>query len=366
MAADTPETEIEPGSSPPADGGVEPSGPSQDEAPLTLREEIEAAAREVRGETDKPADERPRDATGRFIPKAEDAKATPGTAARTPASLDATSAPSSPATTSGTPAAPSTAPAGPPPGWDAEAKALYPKLPPAIQAAVSRREEEVSRGFAQYAQAKQELERVIAPRRQYYSGDGVSDTQAIDNIWKWFEALKNSPNEALPALAQMFGATISSGAPADSPQVNPEVAALRAHIQRLEGQVGQVAGTFEQQQTAARRAEIAEFAKDKPHFEKVRVTMGRLMSAGVAQGLTDAYQQAVRITPEVSAALAAEEKASADKVAAEAALRSRPGSQRRAAVSVRGGSPNGSAGAAVPAGSLREELQRQFAEARGG
>jgi hypothetical protein len=362
VAADTPETEIEPVSSPPADGGVEPSAPSQDEAPLTLREEIEAAAREVRGETDKPADERPRDATGRFLPKA-DAPA-PNQVSR--ASDAPASAPSSPAATSGTPAAPSTAPAGPPPGWDAEAKALYPKLPPAIQAAVSRREEEVSRGFAQYAQAKQELERVIAPRRQYYSGDGVSDTQAIDNIWKWFEALKNSPNEALPALAQMFGATISSGAPADSPQVNPEVAVLRAHIQRLEGQVGQVAGTFEQQQTAARRAEIAEFAKDKPHFEKVRVTMGRLMSAGVAQGLTDAYQQAVRITPEVSAALAADEKAAADKVAAEAALRSRPGSQRRAAVSVRGGSPNGSAGAAVPAGSLREELQRQFAEARGG
>jgi hypothetical protein len=318
----------------------------------------------VRGETDKPADERPRDATGRFLPKAEAPE--PAKQVNSTSSVVSTSAPSSPAATSGTPAAPSTAPAGPPPGWDAEAKALYPKLPPAIQAAVSRREEEVSRGFAQYAQAKQELERVIAPRRQYYSGDGVSDTQAIDNIWKWFEALKNSPNEALPALAQMFGATISSGAPADSPQVNPEVAALRAHIQRLEGQVGQVAGTFEQQQVAARRAEIAEFAKDKPHFERVRVTMGRLMSAGVAQGLTDAYQQAVRITPEVSAALAAEEKAAADKAAAEAALRGRPGSQRRASVSVRGGSPNGSAGAAVPAGSLREELQRQFAEARGG
>jgi hypothetical protein len=299
---------------------------------------------------------RPRDASGRFIPQ-EAGAAQPATPDK------------SPAATSGTPAAPSTAPAGPPPGWDAEAKALYPKLPPAIQAAVSRREEEVSRGFAQYAQAKQELERVIAPRRQHYASEGVSDTQAINNLWTWFEALKNSPAESFPALAQTFGydlSTVTPGAPANSSQANPEIASLRAELAQLRGSVGQVAGTFEQQQTAARRAEIAEFAKDKPHFEKVRVTMGRLMSAGVAQGLTDAYQQAVRITPEVSAALAAEEKATADKAAAEAALRGRPGSQRRAAVSVRGGSPNGSAGSAVPAGSLREELQRQFAEARGG
>ncbi len=356
------DTELQP-DPPPADGGVEPGGDLADAAPApSLRETIEAAARDAGGET--PAGDRPRGPDGKFIPKAD--AAVPPTSGRGEGiTTPAASASPSPAATSDTSAAPSTAPAGPPPGWAAEAKAVFSTLPPAVQQAVVKREQEVSAGFAQYAQAKQQLEHVIAPRRQYYAGDGVSDVQAIDNIWKWFEALKNSPQEAMPALAQMFGydlSTVTPGAPQSSSQVSPEVAALKAEVARLSGQVGQVTGTFEQQQTAARRAELAAFAKDKPHFETVRVTMGRLMQSGIAQGLDDAYQQAVKLSPDAQAAIAAEN----ERKAAEDALKARGGgSQRRAAVSVRGGSPNGSAGPPVTT-SIRDSLREGFASARGG
>ncbi len=355
--------EIEPASSP-ADGGVEPAVPSQDEAPPSLRETIEAAARDVGGETAQDGD-RPRDASGRFLPNNPERS---GTAREAPGStsIKGSSPPlatPSPAP-SDTPAAPSTAPAGPPPGWTADAKALFPSLPPAIQAAVVKREAEVNAGFAQYSQRQKELDQVIGPRRQYCANEGVSDIQAIDNIWKWFEALRHSPQDSFPALAQMFGydlSTVSPSAAADPQQASPEIQSLRAEIRRLEGQVGQVTGTFEQQQIAVRRAELAAFAKDKPHFEAVRVTMGRLMAAGVAGTLDDAYQQAVKLDP----GAAAEVAAAAEKAAAAAALRGRPGSQRRAAVSVRGGSPNGAAGQPVMT-SIRESLKAGFAESRGG
>lgn len=357
------ENEIEAVSPSLPDGGVEPVSPP-DPAPPSVRETLDAAAREVRGETDdgsKPADagksggdDRPRDAGGRFLPKTE---AGAPVVAATPEK--------SPPTQSETQTAPSTAPSGPPPGWSAEAKAAFSTASPAIQAAVIKREQEISAGFAQYAQRQQQLEQVIAPRRQYYASDGVSDLQAIDNIWKWFEALKNSPAESFPALAQMFGYNLTPSADANSDQTNPENAALRAEIRRLEGQIGQVAGTFEQQQTEARRAELASWSKDKPYFEKVRVTMGRLMSAGVAGTLDDAYQQAIKVDPTVSAQVAAEEKAAAERKAAEEAISRRGGgNQRRAAVSVRGGSPNGAAGTSQPT-SIRESLMKGFAEARG-
>ena len=338
---------------PPYAGDVEAGGSSPTDPPPSLRETLEAAAREVEQPelADAPAaGDRPRGPDGKFIPK--------------DAAIGAPDQPS-PTATPDTPSAPSTAPLGPPPGWAVEAKAAFSKLPPAVQQAVVKREQEVSAGFAKYATQQKELEQVIGPRRQHYASEGVSDTQAINNLWTWFEALKNSPQNSFPALAQMFGydlSTVTPNAAADSSyQTNPEVVALKAELAQLRGTVGQVAGTFEQQQTEARRAELASFAKDKPHFEAVRVTMGRLMQAGLAQSLDDAYQQAVKLSPEASAAIAADKQ----KADAEAALRGRPGSQRRAAVSVRGSSPNGAAGAPVPT-SIRDSLREGFASARSG
>ncbi len=360
MVAENPEdTDLQPETPPPAAGDVDADAVANASAP-SLRETLEAAARDA-GEPAQDGD-RPRDASGRFLPKSADAAEGRSDAAAEKTASQPRS-PTFPAATSDTPAAPSTAPAGPPPGWASEAKAVFTTLPPAVQQAVIKREQEVSAGFAQYAQAKQELERVIAPRRQHYAADGISDVQAIDNIWQWFEALKNSPAQAMPALAQMFGydlSTVSPGADQSHSQVSPEVAALRAEVARLNGTVGQVTSTFEQQQTAARRAELDAFAKDKPHFERVRVTMGRLMQAGVAQGLDDAYQKAVALDPEATAAIAAE----ASRKAAEDALKVR-GGNRHAAVSVRGGSPNGAAGSPVPT-SIRDNLREGFASARGG
>lgn len=373
MAADDLEIDRDPGLLPPANEGVEQDvgRQSDDPAPPSLRETLDAAVREAREpQTDKPTDDRRDPATGRFLPKAGGVDASAATAV-TPSSRGMPSASQSPTSQPEPQAAPSTAPTGPPTSWDAAAKAEYAKLPAAVQQAVVKREAEVSAGFAQYQGLKQhreQLEQVIGPRRQYYANDGVSDLQAIDNIWKWFEALKNSPGESFPALAQMFGvdlSTVSPNAAADPGQTNPEVAALKAELARHAAQLGQVTSTFEQQQTAARRAELAQFANGKPHFEKVRVTMGKLMQAGVAQGLEDAYQQAVKLDPEVSAQIAADEKAAAERKAAEEALTRRGGgNQRRAAVSVRGGSPNGAAGTAQPT-SIRDSLVKGFAEARG-
>ncbi len=358
MPIDNPE-ELQPETPPPAAGDVDAGAVANAPAP-SLRETLEAAARDAGGETPQDGD-RPRDASGRFVPKADGNAQEPGVVSATAPAKS--SASPSPAATPDTPAAPSTAPAGPPPGWASEAKALYPSLPPAIQAAVVKRESEVNAGFAQYAQAKQELERVIAPRRQHYAADGISDVQAIDNIWQWFEALKNSPQQAMPALAQMFGydlSTVSPGAPQSSSQVDPEVAALKAEVAQLRGESRKVYSSVEEFHTAQRRAELDAFAQGKPHFEKVRVTMGRLMQAGVATGLDDAYQKAVALDPEATAASAAE----ASRKAAEDALKVR-GGNRHAAVSVRGGSPNGAAGSPVPT-SIRDNLREGFASARGG
>lgn len=369
------------------DGGSATSSPSgggeravsSPAAPPSVRESIEAARKEVaKTETrvDTPAESRVRDpATGRFAQQEQKSVAAGGPKVSASGAPEAATETPLPKTQpDAKPDGQAVQPSGPPPGWSQEAKASWATLSPAIQAAVIKREQEVSSGFAQYGQIAQrhkEFEQIVSPRRQYYAGQGISDTEAVNNLWLWFEALQNSPSKAFPELAQRFGidlSTVIPGAQADADQssyIDPVVQSLQNEIQQLRGQVGQVTGTFQQQAQERTRQELANFAKDKPHFEAVRVSMGRLMQAGMANSLDEAYQQALALNPEIQAQIQRDQQAEAAKKAAEAALTTRPPTQRQAGVSLRGGAPSGANGAGkAPVGSIREELNKAFAAHR--
>ncbi len=369
------------------DGGSATSSPSgggeravsSPAAPPSVRESIEAARKEVaKTETrdDTPAEGRVRDpATGRFAQQEQKSVAAGGPKVSASGAPEAATETPLPKTQpDAKPDGQAVQPSGPPPGWSQEAKASWATLSPAIQAAVIKREQEVSSGFAQYGQIAQrhkEFEQIVTPRRQYYAGQGISDTEAVNNLWLWFEALQNSPSKAFPELAQRFGidlSTVIPGAQADADQssyIDPVVQSLQNEIQQLRGQVGQVTGTFQQQAQERTRQELANFAKDKPHFEAVRVSMGRLMQAGMANSLDEAYQQALALNPEIQAQIQRDQQAEAAKKAAETALTTRPPTQRQAGVSLRGGAPSGANGAGkAPVGSIREELNKAFAQHR--
>jgi hypothetical protein len=113
--------------------------------------------------------------------------------------------------------------------------------------------------------------------------------------------------------------------------------------------------------------EIRSFAKDKPHFDTVRVLMGQLMNAGAAQDLESAYQQAVKIHPEVSSAIEAEKaaKAAADLAKANAEKAARA---RQAAISPGQRSPSVPPvnGAKAKGNSVRDSLMSSIGELREG
>lgn len=348
-------------------------------APPTVRESIEAARKSVakdEARIESPAESRVRDpATGQFARQEQKPAAAGGPKVSAESAPEAAAAPKPLVTqTEAKPDTTASTPSGPPNGWSQEAKASWASLSPAIQAAVIKREQEVSNGFAQYGQIAQrhkEFEQIVTPRRQYYAGQGISDTEAVNNLWLWFEALQNSPAKAFPELAQRFGidlSTVIPGAQANADQssyIDPVVQSLQEEIRQLRGQMGQVTGTFQQQAQERTRQELANFAKDKPHFETVRVNMGRLMQAGMANSLDEAYQQALALNPEVQAQIQRDQQAEAAKKAAETALTTRPPTQRQAAVSLRGGAPSGANGAnKAPVGSIREELNKAFAQHR--
>ena len=248
----------------------ETGGPPSDPPP-SLRDtltEAFAASRDTEELADKQTvEQRARDEKGRFAPKTED------DAPRAPVE---TKSPGE-SIPEAQPAAPSTAPAGPPPGWSPEAKADWAKLSPAIQAAVSRREQEVSDGFKQYEGLKQrhnEFEQVLGPRRQYH--EGVSDAEAINNLWLWFEALRNSPRQSFPALAKTFGYDLSTVVPGaaesqDGEFSDPMLRPIQSEIGQLRETVGSLA-QWQRSQEESRQREV--MSRAQADLDRIRGEKG--------------------------------------------------------------------------------------------
>jgi hypothetical protein len=286
-----------------SDSAVEgTSPPSAAEKPLSLRDQILKNVEAVRTEEAK----RARAADGKFTKlEAAPEKAAPTETPKPEANAQPTES----------------NPVGPPSAW----KGIWESMTPEARAIAVKRETEVEKGFEEYrGKVKQyeALEQVLAPERASFQQQGAkSDAEAISNIVSWARGFNNPATmaSAFRDLARQLNFDLSTLSPSSSPapsaaQDIPEP--LRPVIDQFGQQVKSVEArlqTWEQQQLAEK---INSFAKDKPHFEAVRTTMGQLMSAGVATDLESAYQKAIAIHPEISAQIkAAEEKAKADELA---------------------------------------------------
>lgn len=271
--------------------------------PQSIREALNSAVKEV-GEREQ----RARDEAGKFAKSDPDKKASQPKSDPAISGADQTEA-GKPTPEKDQPPR-SSATVGPPPGWSAASKEFFNSLPPdhPIRQDVAKREEEVSNGFKSYSEKTKQydaIEQVLAPSRARFQQFGVqNDAEAISRLFQWEAAIASNPIQSIQKLAQTYGVDLSqfarqSSAPSDGSQEIPE------HLQPVLSKVGQleqqVSGFFaekEREQARSVASAIETFAKDTekhPHFEKVRVAMGQIMSAGLVppNDLEAAYQKAV-------------------------------------------------------------------------
>lgn len=242
-----------------------------------------------------------------------------------------------------------------PPYYKNKGKAAWDKLSNAERSLIIAREKEVSDGFAKNSEkvrAFDELEQVLAPRRQAIQQFGVSPAQTIDRLFQWMEALShqdlNYRLNAFNALAQSFGVPVNKLVPKRaaedqqtsesdaSPDNNQPPEWFQSFAQNVNNEFGSIKAQAENQSKNAANAFLNDWAKDKTHFEKVRQTMYQLIASGVVQpkangdiDLDTAYNKAILLDPETSALVAqekatkeaAEAKAKRDKEAREKAAR---------------------------------------------
>jgi hypothetical protein len=291
-----------------------------------------------------------------------------------------------------------------PEGWAKEAKAEWANLPPAVQAAVVKRETDMAKGVDDLKKKYSEIDQALQPRMDVIRRHGHTPAQAVNQLFAWFEALSANPIVAFPALAQSFrfdlknipGLAQAQQQPAatqpqePAKETKPEdipvgvqtyVKGLEQKIAELQQgftqQLGQLSSSFQQQSQAKTEEILANWAKDKPHFEDVRRTMAQLIASQTvpplpngAADLDRAYDMALWALPEVRAKILEEQrKAEADKAAAKVAAEKKAQQEqadkaRRAAGSLSVGAPGSPAQPTGKAKGKSKSVRESIMEAR--
>lgn len=225
----------------------------------------------------------------------------------------------------------------PPGGWTDTAKKHWGNLPPEVIESVAKREKEASDGFAAHGEEKKrfkELDDILAPRREYFQRNGLSEGQVVGRMFNWMDGLAGANKvDVYKELGRSFGIDIAKLAPTPSKQTSDDTSAEAAsqqvaipdEVRNFFDTITNKVTTLEQTLTSQKEAEAANFvnnwAKDKTHYSKVRPLMFSLLNSGViplkdgALDLDEAYAQATYAHKETRELILKEE---ADKKAADA------------------------------------------------
>lgn len=314
----------------------------------SLRDDIAAAygsdepVAEVRVEETKPVvetTERARDEVGRFAKK--DGEVAPEGVPDAPASEPA------PVTNTNT--------RKPPQSWRQDLKDKFLTLDPEIQDEAIRRENDYNKGIQRYAEDAKyaaTVKPVFDKWAPYLNQLQVQPAEAFDRLIQAEQALRTgSPSQkeaAFIKLAADYGINLGNQTQ-EQQNIDPNVQHALQRVQYLEEQIRNQQHMQQQEQQRKQQAEQAELTRqieefssspNRPHFEAVRDDMSKLLQAGYAESLDDAYDKAVWARPDIRSTLLKDEEAKRiqeqAKVAetAKAKARSITGSPSGAAVPV--------------------------------
>jgi hypothetical protein len=310
--------------------------------------------------------ERSRDEHGRFVPKAAE-PASPVTPAEAGVPLtirdEAAKLDSGLRRNDGEEAKTS-----PPPGWSIKSKADFDALPAHVRDDIAKRETEISNGFAKLTQYKG-----LDPWVDMARSAGKTLPEVVAAYVKAEEMLGQDFGKGVKELCRMYNvdpAKLGQMLAGDDPRIksgdddkNKDVIApVLDRIASVDQRLAQWERQMAERETEQVAGELTRFAADPAHkfFENVRQTMGQIMAVNPQASLSEAYDQACWMNPEIRplrikeqhGAEAAKSRAAADQA-------------RRAAGSLPTGSPvPGAMPGSGPASTLRAELERAFEAAR--
>src|SRR5215831_10693565 len=281
----------------------------------------------------------------------------------------------------------SQAPAPEPKPWDAapsqwkkDKAALWAAMAPEAREYVYQREQQNQTGvqpLLQKAAFADQINKVAEPYLEHIRGLGLDLPAAVGGMMRVDHQLRTLPYQQKLAVLQSImagyginlGALIQGQSGQQAPQqfgstgqpayaMPPEILSIQNELTAIKGQTATNAEQQKAQLDYEAGLQIQKFAEKAEHFEEVRPVMKQLIEAGMADGLQDAYDKAIRLNPDLFAKIDAAQKAEAEKAnrkaADEAAKRA-----KAAAVSPRSGTP-GATSAANAKQDRRSMLREAF------
>ncbi len=328
-----------------------------DSAPLSIRDSLVAAMKPDEG--DKPLEQatqdRARDDAGRFTAKPADAQQQQ-VSKPAPEAAVAPQGVTQPVVA--VPETQQTAPEAlkPPPGWSAEAKESFATLPPHVQAAISKREQEVDNGF-KVLQDYKGLEQFTP----YVKAAGTTFADSMKRALDWEASLQRDPVNTVLHVAKIAGVDLVRLAahvqqnPQQQVQPQPQQApAPRVNVEQTVEQVLRKRDVENQ---------LNAFLSDPAnvHAEALIDDMAALISTGRAKDLKEAYDTACWMRPDIRSQLINQ----AAPAPATTTPKANPADQaRRAAKSITGSSapgPSKDAAAGQPS-SIRDSLKQAMSQ----
>lgn len=206
--------------------------------------------------------------------------------------------------------------------WAAEQKAKWASVPPELQTYISQRDKESHDAITRAGQqikAFEPIGKVIEQFSHVFQKNGLQPHDGIARMMAVNEMLETDAPTAIREIAKAYGVNLQGETAQDANPESAAVAELKAELAKVKSHLtAQERQKYEAEQSTLAR-EIADFAKDKPHFESVRKIMAGLMQSGAAETMQEAYERAVYADPtirqslQVEAQKAAEEKRKADE-----------------------------------------------------
>jgi len=209
--------------------------------------------------------------------------------------------------------------------WSAEKKAEWASVPPALQDYISQRDKESHDAITRAGQQIKAFEPIGKVIEQYgdtFQRNGLQPHEGIARMMAVHNMLEQNPRNAIAEIAKAYGVNLSGEAEQNATPESQRIAELEARLAKQETHLTARMRQEQEAQNATLAREIADFAKDKPHFESVRKVMAGLMSSGAAETMQDAYDKAIYADPTIRQSLQVDaQKANEEKRKAEEAER---------------------------------------------
>lgn len=214
-----------------------------------------------------------------------------------------------------------------PVSWAKANEQLWQELTPAARDIVLKREADTEKGVAklkeQYEPYKG-LEKALEPHKALLSSMGLNPVQGVERLITFHQAMMADKYRGILEIANSYGVDLPRmfAPQGQRPGQNSVIDRLAHEVQALKAE--RAAEQQARVQTIEKdlSGQIETFSKDpkNEHFETLKPTMAQLLVSGVAQDLSDAYDKAARLNPEIYAQIEAKTKASIEeKVRAEQA-----------------------------------------------